>query len=408
MSVGVQCELAPGELKDVPIGTELISKMSVGVQCELAPGESKDASIRTEPISKTSVDIQCELAPKESKDVFAPDESRSSLYATAAEGNSLSQTMEHPNVFSVPTVSSEHNIYTMAETISFASVDDLQEPTDFERLRQDVRGFGYESEADGVRTAPLLPVTELGPPRNLPSTSPRPVQPKPFEYFCERWGTDTKHLWSREFWYRVLRSEELVKIVYQAMLPLDEAATDNDKYAMELGIGMAQISALRLSEHATNPIQRLPYNALPEDGDDKDSLFVSTEEAKPTIQTAVSSTASIAHRSPSPFVRPSNPQSRFLESSSEGSVAAPPTRRAFASSSGSPTPCRRRPALAQVTNTPRAVLTPVKVRRVLGAQNRLVSPPVAPRMRFEDENTSPTRPARRDPPSSSKLPRWRG
>ncbi|KAK0488592.1 hypothetical protein IW261DRAFT_1440355 [Armillaria novae-zelandiae] len=401
--------------------------MSVGVQCELAPGEPKDVSIGTEPISKTSLDIQCDLAPKESKEVFAPDESRSSLYATATEGNSPSQMMEHPNVFSVPTVSSEYNIYTMAETISFASVDDLQEPTDFERLRRDVRGFGYESEGDGT-TAPLLPVTELGPPRNLPSTpaaptSPRPVRPKPFEYFSERWGADTKHLWSREFWYRMLRNEELVKIVYQAMLPLDEAATDNDKYAMELGIGMVQISALRLSEHAMNPILRLPYNALPEDADDKGSLFVSTEEAEPTIQTAVSSTSSIANRSPSPFVRPSNPQSRFLESSSEESLAAPPSRRVIASSSGSPIPYRRRPALAQVTNTPRAVLTPVKVRRALGAQNAMPTPPptsrpklakretcfppVAPKKRFEDESTSPTRPVRRDSPSSSKLPRWR-
>ncbi|KAK0444753.1 hypothetical protein EV421DRAFT_1799402, partial [Armillaria borealis] len=317
------------------------------------------------------------------------------------------------------------NIYTTAQTISFPSVEDLADISDFERLRQDVRGFGYESEADG-RTAPSLPAMELGVSPSLslsPSTpaSPRPVRVKPLEYFRERWGPDTKHLWAREFWYRVLRSDELIKTVYQAMLPLDEAATDEDKYEMEVGEGLVRLSAWRLSEHATNPILRLPYNAPSEDADHHDSLFVSAE-AKPTIQTAVSSAASIGIRSPSPFVRPSNPQSRFLESSSEASVAAPTIQK------GTPSPSRRRPVLAQITNTPRAMKpvpsrTPMKVGRVPRGQNGVPTPPpslrpklakgtsrfplIAPTTRLKDESDSPTRPARTHPPSS-KFPRWRG
>ncbi|PBK98916.1 hypothetical protein ARMGADRAFT_483511 [Armillaria gallica] len=44
----------------------------------------------------------------------------------------------------------------MEETMSFPSVDDLRKPTDLERLREDVRGFGYESEGDGVSFVELL------------------------------------------------------------------------------------------------------------------------------------------------------------------------------------------------------------------------------------------------------------
>ncbi len=138
-------------------------------------------------------------------------------------------------------------------------------------------------------------------------------------------------------------------------------------------------------------------------------------EANPIIQTAVSSSASIGIRSPSSFVRPSNPQSWFLESSSDASVAAPTIQNGIHSPSRTPAVCRRRPALAQVTNTPRIVkATPsrtlVKVRRVERVQNsaptpfpslrpKLVKQPtcfpsVAPKMRFEDESRSPTRPAR--------------
>ncbi|PBK65998.1 hypothetical protein ARMSODRAFT_1022014, partial [Armillaria solidipes] len=348
-------------------------RTSVGIQAISEVHEVKDTSVGTEPVSKMSVGVQCSLAPEESKNVFAPAESRGSLYATATEGNSPSQMMDNPDVFSVPTVSSVFNIYTTAQTISFPSVEDLANISDFERLRQDVRGFGYESEADG-RTAPSLPATELGvsPSPSTPA-SPRPVRVKPLEYFRERWGADTKHLWAREFWYRVLRSEELIKTVYQAMLPLDEGATDEDKYEMEVGEGLVRLSAWRLSEHATNPILRLPYNAPSEDADHHDSLFVSAE-AKPTIQTAVSSAASTGIRSPSPFVRPSNPQSRFLESSSEASVAAPTIQK------GTPSPSRRRPALAQITNTPRAMKpvpsrTPMKVGRVQRGQNGVPTPP---------------------------------
>ncbi|KAK0444759.1 hypothetical protein EV421DRAFT_1799438 [Armillaria borealis] len=304
------------------------------------------------------------------------------------------------------------NIYTTAQTISFPSVEDLANISDFERLRQDVRGFSYESEADG-RMAPSLPATELGvsPSPSTPA-SPRPVRVKPLEYFRECWGADTRHLWAREFWYRMLRSEELIKTVYQAMLPLDEGATDEDKYEMEVGEGLVRLSAWRLSEHATNPILRLPYNAPSEDADHNDSLFVSAE-AKPTIQTAVSSAASIGIRSPSPFMRPSNPQSRFLESSSEALVAAPTIQK------GTPSPSRRRPALSQITNAPRTARpspsrTPMKVGRVQGVQYGVPTPPpsvrfplVAPTTRLKDESVSPTRPARIRPPSS-KFPRWRG
>ncbi len=173
---------------------------------------------------------------------------------------------------------------------------------------------------------------------------------------------------------------------------------------------------MRLSEHATNPILRFPYNALTEDADHKDSLFVSTE-ANPTIQTGVSSVASIGIRSPSPFVRPSNPQSRFLGSSSEASVAAPAIQYGILSPSRTPAVYRRRPALAQVMNIPRALQTtplsrtPIKVGRVQGVRYGVPTPPpsvrpmlarhgsrfplIAPTMRIKDESDSPTRPARR-------------
>ncbi|KAK0238436.1 hypothetical protein EDD85DRAFT_826802, partial [Armillaria nabsnona] len=379
--------------------------------------EVKNVSVGTEPVSKTSVGVQCALASEELKNVFAPAESRGSLYATATEGTSPSQMMDDPESFSVPTVSSEFNIYTMAETMSFPTVDDLRKPTDFERLREDVRGFRYESEGDGSM-APPLPATELGvslSPSTSTRASPRPVRAKPLEYFRERWGADTKHLWAREFWYRMLRSDELIRVVYDTMFPLDEAATDEDKYEMELGEGLVRISAWRLSEHATNPILRLPYNAPTEDADHKDSLFMSTE-ANFTIQTGVSSAASIGIRSPSPFVRPSNPQSRFFESSSEASVAGPAIQYGIPSPSRTPAVCRRRPALALVTNTPRALQTtplsrtPIKVGRVQGILYGVPTPPpsvrpklakhgsrfplTAPTTRLKDESDSPTRPAR--------------
>ncbi|KAK0238444.1 hypothetical protein EDD85DRAFT_826863 [Armillaria nabsnona] len=368
------------------------------------------------------------MAIDERTDKFVPNESRGSLYATATEGNSPSQVKDNSDVFSVPTVNSQFNIYMMAETISFPSVDDLANATEFERLRQDIRGLGYEPEV-GESMAPSLPATELGvsPSPSTPA-SPRPARAKPLEYFRERWGTDTKHLWAREFWHRMLRNEDLIKIVYYTMFPLDDAATDEDKYEMELGEGLVRISALRLSEHATNPILRLPYNAPTEDADHKDSLFMSTE-ANPTIQTGVSSAASIGIRSPSPFVRPSNPQSRFFESSSEASVAAPAIQYGIPSPSRTPAVCRRRPALALVTNTPRALQTtplsrtPIKAGRVQGVLYGVPTPPpsvrpklakhgshfplIAPTTRLKDESDSPTRPARRCPPPS-KFPRWRG
>ncbi len=39
----------------------------------------------------------------------------------------------------------------------------------------------------------------------------------------------------------MLRSEELIKVVYDTMFPLDSAATDEDKYEMELGEGLVSI-----------------------------------------------------------------------------------------------------------------------------------------------------------------------
>ncbi len=167
--------------------------------------------------------------------------------------------------------------------------------------------------------------------------------------------------------------------------------------------------ARRLSEHATNPILRLPGNVLPEEDDDDNESSVVSAEDQPTIETSVSSTGSIAIRSPSPFVRPSNPQSRFLDSSGEGSVTAPTVREA------TPLPSRRRPALAQISNAPRTgrpspSRTPMKVGRVQGVEPGVPTPPpslrpklakragryplTAPTTRLKDESGSPSRPAR--------------
>ncbi|PBK59070.1 hypothetical protein ARMSODRAFT_1032803 [Armillaria solidipes] len=394
------------------------SRTSVSIQAMPEVHEVKDVSIGTEPVSRTSVGVQCELAPEELKNVFAPGQSRDSLYATAAEGNSQSQTMADPEVFSVPRVTSIYNLYTMAPTISFPSVEDLARTTEFERLRREVRVLG---ETDSMNS-PSLSATALGIPCPSPSTSTSTPAPPTrvqrnggFEYFDPDFGADARHLWAREFWYLFLRNSELIKTVYDSLLPLQwaENATDEDKSKMEV-----RSYARRLSEHATNPILRLPGNVLPEDYDDDNESSVVSAEDQPTIETSVSS------RSPSPFVRPSNPQSRLFDSSCEGSVAAPITREAF------PSPSRRRPALAQVTNTPCALKhvpsrTPMKVGRVQRGQNGVPTPPpslrpklakgasrfplVAPTTRFKDESDSPTRPARRSSlqvPSMERLNRY--
>ncbi|KAK0444746.1 hypothetical protein EV421DRAFT_1799374 [Armillaria borealis] len=315
----------------------------------------------------------------------------------------------------------------MAPTISFPSVEDLARTTEFERLRREVRVLG---EADSMNS-PSLSATALGTPYPSPSTStstpapPRCVQRNGgFEYFDPDFGADARHLWAREFWYLFLRNSELIKTVYDSLLPLQwaENATDEDKSAMEVGEQLVRSYARRLSEHAMNPILRLPGNILPEDDDEDNESSVVSAEDRPTIQAAVSSTASVSVRSPSPFVRPPNPQSRFLDSSYEASVAAPTTCKAV------PSPSRRRPTLAQVTNTPRATKpvpsrTPMKAGRVQRGQNGVPTPPpslrpklakgagrfplVAPTTRFKDESDSPTRPTRIRPPSS-KFPRWRG
>ncbi len=139
-------------------------------------------------------------------------------------------------------------------------------------------------------------------------------------------------------------------------------------------------------------------------------MSVVSAEDQRTIETSVSPTGSIVVRSPSPFVRPSNPQSRFLDSSSEGSVAAPTVRRSI------PSPPRRRPALTQISNAPRTgrpspSRTPRKVGRAQGAEQGVPTPPpsvrpklakhrsrfplIAPITRLKDESDSPIRPARR-------------
>ncbi|PBK98907.1 hypothetical protein ARMGADRAFT_483202 [Armillaria gallica] len=401
------------------------SRTSVSIQAMPEVHEVKNVSVGTEPVSRTSIGIQCALAPEEPKNVFAPGESRDSLYATAAEGSSRSQTMADPNVFSVPRVTSICNLYTMAPTISFPSVDNLANTTEFERLRREVRVLG---ETDGMNS-PSLSASALGTPCPSPSTSTSTTTPRRqrnggFEYFDPDFGPDARHLWAREFWYLFLRNDELIKTVYGSLLPLhwDENATDEDKFKMEMGEQLVRSYARRLSEHATNPILRLPGNVLPEEEEDDNDLSVVSAEDQRTIETSVSPTGSIVVRSPSPFVRPSNPQSRFLDSSGEGSVAAPTVRKAI------PSPPRRRPALTQTSNAPRTgrpspSRTPMKVGRAQGAEQGVPTPPpsvrpklakhgsrfplIAPTMRLKDESDSPTRPARRCPPSS-KFPRWRG
>ncbi|PBK98904.1 hypothetical protein ARMGADRAFT_483137 [Armillaria gallica] len=401
------------------------SRTSVSIQAMPEVHEVKNVSVGTEPVSRTSIGIQCALAQAEKKNVFAPGESRDSLYATATEGNLRSQTMSAPKVFSVPRVTSIYNLYTMAPTISFPSVDDLANTTEFERLRREVRVLG---ETDGMNS-PSLSASALGTPCPSPSTSTsaprRRVQRNGgFEYFDPDFGPDARHLWAREFWYLFLRNDELIGTVYNSLLPLhwDENATDEDKSKMEMGEQLVRSYARRLSEHASNPILRLPGNVLPEDDDDDNESSVVSAEDQPTIETSVSSTGSIVVRSPSPFVRPSNPQSRFLDSSGEGSVTAPTVRKA------TPLPSRRRPALAQISNAPRTgrpspSRTPMKVGRVQGVEQGVPTPPpslrpklakragrfplTAPTTRLKDESDSPTRPARRCP-SSSKFPRWRG
>ncbi|KAK0238424.1 hypothetical protein EDD85DRAFT_508121 [Armillaria nabsnona] len=400
------------------------SRTSVSIQAMPEVHEVKNVSVGTEPVSRTSIGIQCALAPEESRNVFAPGESRDSLYATAAEGNSRSQKMAAPEVFSVPRVTSICNLYTMALTISFPSVDDLANTTEFERLRREVRVLG---ETDSMNS-PSLSASALGTPCPSPSTStstptPRRQRNGGFEYFDPDFGADARHLWAREFWYLFLRNDELIRTVYHSLLPIrwDENATDEDKSKMEVGEQLVRSYARRLSEHATNPILRLPGNVLPEEDDDDESSVVSAED-QPTIETSVSSTVSIPVRSPSPFVRPSNPQSRFLDSSGEASVAAPTSRRRIPSAS------RRRPALAQITNArrtdrPSPSRTPMKVGRIPGVEQGVPTPPpslrpklakrasrfplAAPTTRFKDESDSPSRPARVRPPSS-KFPRWRG
>ncbi len=52
-----------------------------------------------------------------------------------------------------------------------------------------------------------------------------------------------QHLWAREFWYLFLRNDELIKTVYDSLLPLhwDENATDEDKSKMEMGEELVSI-----------------------------------------------------------------------------------------------------------------------------------------------------------------------
>ncbi|KAK0463344.1 hypothetical protein IW261DRAFT_1598939 [Armillaria novae-zelandiae] len=331
-SIGVQftsdvCEikrLTLGILKDISVDTEPVSKTS-------------DISIGTsQPVSKISVGIQCSVATDEQVDEFTPGESQASLFMTTAEGTLPLQTTDGPDVFTVPTVPSLNNIYILGATMLFPSVDDLANIK-----------HGTDPSSDGAWSISLD--------HTLGSSFTKTSSGKAIGIFsCLLGGGDTKHVWAREFWHRALRSEELIKILYEEVFPVDNAATDKDKYDMELGEGLVRISALRLSKHATNPILLLPYNVLPEDADPKDLLFMSVE----ATEAMVSSSDSVGSRSPSPFVHPSNPQSRLLElSSSEASVAAPTPRNGLPALSSIPTACRSRPALAEVTNTPRFVET---------------------------------------------------
>ncbi|KAK0488521.1 hypothetical protein IW261DRAFT_355041 [Armillaria novae-zelandiae] len=424
-SIGVQCEPAPVDSKDVSIGTDPVSRTSIGVQCESAPVESKDISIGTDPVLRTSIGIQGESAPVELQTVCAPGESRGSVSAPSTEGNSPPQTMAAPDVFSVPAVTSIYNLYTMAPMITFPSVEDLARTPEFERLRREIQMLG---ETESVNPASLS-ASALGPPppslsESTSTSIPTPRRKDGFEYFDPSFGPDARHLWSREFWYLFLRNKELTQTVYDALLPVQWAkeATDEDKSKMEMGLELVRSYARQLSEHATNPILLLPGNILPEEDEDDDESSVVSAEDQPTIDTSGSLTSSSSMRSPSPFVRPSNPQSRFLDSS-EASVAAPSIRQRISS------PSRRRPGLAQITNAPRTVRplpsrTPMKIRGIRGSEQGVPTPPPSLRPKLarrtnrfplavpttgrKDESDSPSRPARIVPPSSSKLPRWRG
>ncbi|KAK0488533.1 hypothetical protein IW261DRAFT_1602436 [Armillaria novae-zelandiae] len=406
-SIGVQFTSDVCEIKDVSVGTEPASKTSVGIQCSMAKDEQTDISVGTsQPFSKISVGIQCSVATDEQMDEFTPGESRASLFMTAAEGTLPSQTTDGPDVL--------RSQRSLALTIPISWGPRC-------RFRRTSEDLVMSQRQKGAWHRPFQ--------RRSLEYHPRPhprLQLHQDQFRRSLWNLF--HLWAREFWHRALRSEELIKILYEEVFPVDNASTDKDKYDMELGEGLVRISALRLSKHATNPILLLQYNVLPEDADPTDSLFVSAE----ANETMVSSSDSVGSRSPSPFVRPSNPQSRLLESSSsEASVAAPTPRNGLPSLSRIPTACRSRPALAEVTNTPRFVettpsrtWTPMNAVRVRGAQIGISTPPpsvrpklakdgsrfppVAPSSRRKDESDSPTRPARRGSPSSSKLPRWRG
>ncbi|KAK0189307.1 hypothetical protein F5146DRAFT_706040 [Armillaria mellea] len=287
-SMGVQFELVPKELKDISIGTDPVSRTSVGVQCGLAPEESKDISIGTDPVAMTSFGVQVDLAPEELKDVFTPGDS---LYAMTEAGNSRSQTMAAPDIFSVPRVTSGCNLYTMAPTISFPSVESVANTTEFERLRKEILVFG---ETDHENSASLSASTLGTPcPSPLASTSTPPLRRRDgFEYFDPDFGPDARHLWAREFWHVLLRRETLIKDIYDVLLPVkwDEDTTDEDKSKMEMGLHLVRSYARRLSEHAVNPILRLPGNILPEEEeeeeeDDYESSALS-EEDQPTIETS--------------------------------------------------------------------------------------------------------------------------
>ncbi|KAK0488523.1 hypothetical protein IW261DRAFT_1439855 [Armillaria novae-zelandiae] len=426
-----KCELVLKESKDASIGTDPVSRTSIGVQCEPAPVESKcelaseaskDVSIGTDRVSRTSIGIQCESAPVGLQTVCAPGESQGCLSAPSADWNSPPQTMAAPDAFSVPAVTSIYNLYTMAPTITFPSVEDLARTPEFERLRREIQMLG---ETESVNPASLS-ASALGPPppslsESTSTSIPTPRRKDGFEYFDPSFGPDARHLWSREFWYLFLRNKELTQTVYDALLPVQWAkeATDEDKSKMEMGLELVRSYARQLSEHATNPILLLPGNILPEEDEDDDESSVASAEDEPTIDTSGSSTFSSSIRSPSPFVRPSNPQSRFLDSS-EASVAAPSIRQRISS------PSRRRPGLAQITNAPRTVRTPpqMKTRGIRGSEQGVPTPPPSLRPKLarrtnrfplavpttgrKDESDSPSRPARIVPPSSSKLPRWRG
>ncbi|KAK0497439.1 hypothetical protein EDD18DRAFT_1462238 [Armillaria luteobubalina] len=83
------------------------------------PSGNVSSSDAVQPLRTSISEVQS------TDDKFTPGESRASLYATAAEGNTPSQTTDGSDVFSVPTVSSEHNIYMLAATMLFPSLDDL-------------------------------------------------------------------------------------------------------------------------------------------------------------------------------------------------------------------------------------------------------------------------------------------